>query len=327
LVALLAEAKFAGKCRFVYDTTFAKKEARAEACWTPSIPRSATRHVIAIRFRSLFRTEYGGFNKGNQAMPTAKRKTIAGLDYDQWLEKTGQEAAPPVKKKYSRSLIAFLDVLGIKKLISDHTGGREHLAIDKIEEMRKIVETSVEVLEDRDDFYLLHISDSFVFLCRPADIVVLIELLSTVQMRIIQECRFLLRGAVTIGDAIIREDGKFIIGPAYIRAFQLQENDAVYPRIIVDTSVVQAIKKAGKEVAHYLREDADKEYFVDYITVYMAREKLKPADMRIRLKRESTFDFLKKRYEEHYNKEDHHIAQKFGWTIEYCKGLQVWEEE
>ena len=259
-------------------------------------------------------------------MAKTEGKTIAGLGYDEWLEKTGKKAAPRVKKKYSRSLIAFLDVLGIKKLISDHTGGREHVAIDKIEEMRKIVETSVAVLEDRDEFYYLHISDSFVFLCRPTDIVILVELLSTIQTRIIHECNFLLRGAITIGDAIIRNEGKFIIGPAYIQAYQLQENDAVYPRIIVDASVVKAIEKANKSIHDYLQEDSDKEYFVDYLRVYMARERLKPADMRIRLKRDSMFDYLKTHYQKHYDKEDHHIAQKYGWTMEYCKGLKVWED-
>lgn len=259
-------------------------------------------------------------------MATTEGKTIAGLGYDEWLEKTGKEAAPRVKKQYSRSLIAFLDVLGIKKLISDHTGGREHVAIDKIEQMRKIVETSVTVLEDRDEFYYLQISDSFVFLCRPTDIVILVELLSTIQTRIIHECNFLLRGAVTVGDAIIREDGKFIIGPAYIQAFLLQEKDAIYPRIIVAASAVKAIK-AKRSIHDYLKEDSDKEYFIDYIRVYMAREGLKPADMRIRLKRDSTFDYLKEGYQEYYNKEDHNIAQKYGWTMEYCKGLKVWEEE
>ena len=259
-------------------------------------------------------------------MPTTKRKTIAGLGYDEWLEKTGKKAAPKAKKKYSRRLIAFLDVLGIKKLISDHTGGREHVAIEKIEEMRKIVETSAAVLEDRDEFYHLHISDSFVFICNPADIVILVELLSTIQTRIIHECNFLLRGAVTVGDAIIREDGKFIIGPAYIQAYQLQENDAVYPRIIVDSSAVKAITKAKGSIHDYLKEDADKEYFIDYIRVYMDREDLKPDDMRIRLKRDSTFDYLKKLYQEHYDKENHNIAQKYGWTMEYCRGLKVWEE-
>jgi hypothetical protein len=62
-------------------------------------------------------------------------------------------------------------------------------------------------------------------------------------MRIINECSFLLRGAVTIGNAIVKEDAKFIVGPAYLQAYQLQENDAIYPRIIVDKSVTKEIKK------------------------------------------------------------------------------------
>ena len=260
-------------------------------------------------------------------MATTEGKKIAGLDYDKWLDKTARKATPGIDKKYSRSLIAFLDVLGIKKLISDHTGGQEHLAIDKIEEMRKVVETSVTVLEKRDEFYYLQISDSFVFLCKPRDIAILVELLSTIQTRIFHECNFLLRGAVTMGDAIIREDGKFIIGPAYIQAYQLQENDAVYPRIIVDASTVKAIAKGKKPIHNYLKEDSDKEYFIDYIKVYMDREKLTPDAMRIRLKRDSAFDYLKKRYQEHYDKEDHHIAQKYGWTMKYCKDLNVWEDE
>lgn len=260
-------------------------------------------------------------------MATTEGKKIAGLGYDEWLEKTRKKATPRIKKKYSRSLIAFLDVLGIKQLISDNTGGQEHVAIDKIEEMRKIVKTSLTVLEDREEFYFLHISDSFVFLCRPSDIIILVELLSTIQTRIIHECNLLLRGAVTVGDAIIREDGKFIIGPAYIKAFQLQEKDAVYPRIIVDESVVKAIEKANKSIHNYLKEDSDKEYFVDYLKVYMANEKMNPVDMCIRLKRDSMFDYLKEHYQDYYKKEDHNVAQKYGWTMEYCKSLKVWEAE
>lgn len=260
-------------------------------------------------------------------MARPERKTIAGIGYDEWLEQTGKKTAPIIEKKYTKSLIAFLDVLGIKKLISDHTDGHEHVAIDKIEEMRKIVESSVSVLEEKDEFYHLHISDSFVFLCRPSDIIILIELLSTIQTRIIHECNFLLRGAITLGDAIIRDDGKFIIGPAYIQAYQLQENDAVYPRIIVDSNAQKAIKKTRKPIEDYLKKDSDKEYFVDYIKVYMGCQGLKTDDMRIRLKRDSTFCYLKRSYQEHYEKENHNIAQKYGWTMEYCKYHKVWEDD
>ena len=259
-------------------------------------------------------------------MKKTRQKQIAGVTYDKWLEEAGRKTAPRVaRKKYSNSLIAFLDVLGIKRLIEENTRGKEYIAIDKIEEMRKIIKTSLDVIEDKENFNYLHISDSFVFICKPDSIVLLIELLSTIQTRMIQECNLLLRGAITVGDAIVREDAKFIIGPAYIQAYQLQERDAIYPRIIVDKSAIKEIKKGKKPVSKYLKQDSDKEYFVNYIRVYMDREKLKKDDMRIRLKRDDTFDYLRRNFKKHYDEEDHNICQKYGWTMGYYKTLGVWE--
>lgn len=261
-------------------------------------------------------------------MKKTKQKQIAGVSYDTFIDKAKKEPAPKVeRKKYSICLIAFLDVLGIKRLIEENTRGKEHIAINKIEEMRKIVITSLNAIEDKEDFDYLQISDSFVFICKPDSIVLLIELLSTIQTRILQECNFLLRGAITVGDAIVREDAKFIIGPAYIQAYQLQEKDAIYPRIIVDKSAVKEIEKGEKPVAKYLKQDLDKEYFVNYMRVYMDREKLKKDDMRIRLKRDDTFDYLRRDFKKHYDEENHNICQKYGWTMEYYKTLGVWEDE
>jgi len=260
-------------------------------------------------------------------MTKSSEKRIAGILYDEWLDKAEKKAQPIFpERKYSSNLIAFVDVLGIKKLIADHTSGNEDVAIDKIEEMRKIVDTSSELIEDKNNFNYLHISDSFVFICKPDSIILLIELLSTIQTRIIQECKFLLRGAVTMGDAIVREEGKFIIGPAYIKAYQLQEKDAIYPRIIVDKSAVKAIEKKKESVEKYLKRDADKEWFIDYIKVCMARDSLSAADMRIRLKRDRIFDHISRNFKDQYEQANHNIAQKYGWTMQYCKALGVWED-
>ena len=133
----------------------------------------------------------------------------------------------------------------------------------------------------------------------------------------------MLRGAITVGDTIIREHGKFIIGPAYIQAFQLQEDDAIYPRIIADKSVIKQLNKSNESINKYLKQDSDKEYFVNYMRVYMDREKLKKDDMRIRLKRDDTFDYLRRDFKKHYDEEDHNICQKYGWTMEYYETLGV----
>ena len=259
-------------------------------------------------------------------MTKDKKKKIAGVTYDKWLEKARREPAP-IKdlKKYSNKLIAYLDVLGIKGLIERHRNDDEHLAIDKIEKIRKIVEDSADIVKKSEDIDYLHISDSFVFVCNPKTIILLIELLSTVQMRIISECQFLLRGAITVGDAIVREDGRFIVGPAYIQAYQLQENDAIYPRIIADESVIKEIKKSGQQIELYLQQDSDKEYFIDYIKVYMQKQSLNKQQIRVLLRREDIFNCLTETFKENYQKENHNISQKYGWTIQYYKKLEVWE--
>ena len=259
-------------------------------------------------------------------MKKTKQKQIAGISYDEWLDKAEKEPAPKaVRKRYTNNLIAYLDVLGIKQLIADNRKGNEHIAIDKIEEMRKIVGTSSNI-SSIEELNYLHISDSFVFVCKPKSVISLIELLATIQTRIINECKFLLRGAITVGDTIIREDGKFIIGPAYIQAFQLQEDNAIYPRIIADKGVIKQLNKSKASIDKYLQQDSDKEYFVDYIKVYMNREELKKKDITIRLRRENNFSFLKKSFAEHYKNSNHNISQKYGWTMQYYKNLGVWED-
>ena len=261
-------------------------------------------------------------------MTENKEGRLGKLSYDQFIgtQKTGIVKIEDLNK-YNNSLIAYLDVLGIKSFIEQNRKGKEYIALEKIDEIRKIVKTSTDLFDKPDNFYHLHISDSFVFISDPKFIISLIDLLSTIQIRIINECQFLLRGAITIGDAIIKEDGKFIIGPAYIQAFQLQEKNAIYPRIIVDKSVVKEIKNSENPIEKYLKQDSDKEYFIDYIKVYMRNESVKRQEIKIRLRRENIYNHLKKKFKEFYEEENHNISQKYGWTIQYYKQIGVWEDE
>lgn len=261
-------------------------------------------------------------------MAKNRQNKIAGVTYDTFLGPAKPRKGPKQKElnKYSNQLIAFLDILGITSLIRKHTDGDEYIAIDKIEEIQKIVETSINSVSKPKRIDYLHISDSFVFVCDPKSIILLIELLSTIQMRIISECSFLLRGAVTIGDAIVKDEAKFIVGPAYIQAYQLQENDAIYPRIIVDKSITREIIKSKNLIDKYLYQDSDKEFFIDYIKVYMQKESLGKQKIKFILRSENDiFNWLRKCFKENYKKEKHNISQKYGWTIQYFKRLGVWE--
>ena len=95
-------------------------------------------------------------------MKKTKQKQIAGVSYDTFIDKAEKVPAPKAeRKKYTNKLIAYLDVLGIKQLIEDNRKGNEHIAIDKIEQMRKIVSTSSDISDSIEEFNFLHIS----FIC------------------------------------------------------------------------------------------------------------------------------------------------------------------
>ncbi len=259
-------------------------------------------------------------------MAKKKKKEIAGVSYKEWIKRGLEEPAPKYKrKKYSNKALAFLDVLGVKALIYQYKDGDAHIAIDTIEKIGKIAVSSIDSVRANNKIESLYISDSFVFVAEPDIIISLLKLLATIQIRIINECHLLLRGAITIGDVIMENDGKQIIGPAYIQAYQLQENDAIYPRIIVDNSVLKEIKKSNNKIKGYLRQDSDKEYFIDYIEVAKDLEPLGIQDVKTSLRRNKVFTELIGRHKKHNEQEEHGICQKYGWTIQYYKNKGVWE--
>jgi hypothetical protein len=85
-----------------------------------------------------------------------------------------------------------------------------------------------------------------------------------------------LRGGLTIGDAYYSETTMF--GPAMIHAYELESRVAVYPRVVVDPAVVEALKREPllkmdthqisdevAELLQLLRRDADGVWFVDFL--------------------------------------------------------------
>jgi hypothetical protein len=79
------------------------------------------------------------------------------------------------------------------------------------------------------------------------------------------------RGAVCIGGLI--HTSRFIVGEALVRAYRLESNEAIVPRVVIERDVVQALLDAPdgpgvayrNRVAHRIRQDADGWYFIDYL--------------------------------------------------------------
>lgn len=112
----------------------------------------------------------------------------------------------------------------------------------------------------------------------------------------------LVRGGITIGDLYI--DDTFVIGKALLDVYNLEKNVAVYPRIIIDDSILNLVA----ENAHVCR-DFDGKTFVDFLSMAANR---------------STEKTILERYMELLDiflaiSKEERIIEKLNWCIKYRK--------
>ena len=252
---------------------------------------------------------------------------IADIDIDDWIDKDEslsvlEESATETTLKYSKKIVAFLDLLGITDLVKNNTGGDEADVIAKMSSIKHIVDYELEQIEE--EIIMLYISDSFIFVAEPDIVTYVLKVLSVIQTRILIEQHILLRGAIEYGDVIIQDLGKQIIGPAYIDAYTNQEHNAIYPRIILGQSIIDLINDSSDK---RLIQSYDGLYSLDYIDVYMEMNKETKVKISTRLRREHVFSFLNEMYIKYLNADKISIYTKYAWTINYLKEKEVWENE
>ena len=84
------------------------------------------------------------------------------------------------------------------------------------------------------------------------------------------------RGGVTVGPLI--HDNNKCFGPAMVKAYRLESRDAVYPRILVDSEVIEYdllykgmnnTQEFEKEfIESLIKQDSDGEIFLDFLSQY-----------------------------------------------------------
>lgn len=91
---------------------------------------------------------------------------------------------------------------------------------------------------------------------------------------------YLVRGAITRG--ALYHDDAVVVGPALVRAYELESQVAIYPRIILDPNLqnLQITKTDVEDVfwTKMYREDRDGIFFLNFLSedVLGAFEELKP---------------------------------------------------
>ena len=156
--------------------------------------------------------------------------------------------------KYEERILAYIDILGFEKAVEETIeknmeNGKETENIDKIQKIDNLLE---EVrLHSNIREYLLgepkikgrvvsQFSDSLVIsYLKESDIHhILLDIYFLCVMAL--EKGFLYRGAIVCGKVIHTENK--IFGPAFIDAYKIEKNIAVFPRILLDDKVIDIIK-------------------------------------------------------------------------------------
>jgi hypothetical protein len=233
---------------------------------------------------------------------------------------------------YTDRIIAFIDILGFKKLITDTVVGSQsetEAAFNKLLDLYNNIEKHLrEQLEEIiEDIEITRFSDCIVISVPAQNKDCLFEMCISLlhfQFGIFNKHKILMRGGITQGKLVHTD--KRLFGPAMNRAYQLESQLSIYPRIIIDPIVIENRKilltqlteendlydirnelsiLLAKNKTSILKRDFDNFYYIDYING-MYTELDEPEEM---------FEYYLKDLEECINSniKDEKVSHKFGW--------------
>ena len=151
-----------------------------------------------------------------------------------------------MEKEYTNCYIAFIDILGFKKMIETKNCSEIYEIYDK--KMRKPLEhvfLGHEMCFDMSDIEMRVMSDSICFCVdssKTNSLIGLIMICQSFQEQLLKlQEPILTRGAIVKGDIFIEKN--IIYGPGFVKAYLMEENNAKYPRIIMTKDTIDSAKE------------------------------------------------------------------------------------
>lgn len=187
--------------------------------------------------------------------------------------------------KYEQRIVAFIDILGFKSLLSETTDNK---GIDNEKAINAVISAYEAIrdiwdLDKKSDYLDTESSDSkkvSIFsdclvvsfeVNQPSQVFYTLLEIKWLIMRLISR-KILCRGAVSLGKFIHTDH--YLFGPALVEAYTLESKAAMYPRVILDHTVIEAgaqnsiMEHDSSEELRYVRslleQDSDGMYYIDY---------------------------------------------------------------
>ena len=185
---------------------------------------------------------------------------------------------------FEERFVAFVDILGFKEIVENSINN-----IDYQNKVSKVLEYIAKIRNDTyqdtwakngEQLYDVSVFSDSIIISYPCDKRSSGDGLFYLLLDIIHLCFVLMqngiyvRGGITVGNMIHNEN--IIWGPAVVKAYELEGQDAVYPRIIVDKQAIERGKELykrwnpldlnGHGLDDLVKLDDDGLYFLDYLS-------------------------------------------------------------
>ncbi len=215
------------------------------------------------------------------------------------------------ERSYDEQFVAWIDILGIRNKIKDVTKNNAESIFHIMGSLNKYLKDNCDKYYNADKLHYTQIADGVIIACDVSLAREICEIVAAIQWRIFIELGLLSRGAITVGDISVSEElGSMIIGPAYVSAYVVESEIAIFPRIVVTDEAMTKLSPL-KANLKFIKQDVDKFWYIDFIEYIIKLNKLQPNQVSQYLISYKVDSVLK----EGYNCDDSHIRQKYGWTL------------
>lgn len=159
--------------------------------------------------------------------------------------------------EFSNCIIAYIDLMGIKQRI------KSQYTLTTLWMLIKNIDT---ICKENKMLYYKAFSDNIV-ICEKIDddkpnkaIYDVIKLVKEIELFMFHLKFPFVRGAIVAG--AIYYDNDYVLGEALLKSYEIEQNYASFPRVIVDSSVIDLVKPRKID---YVIKDRDGLYFYDYM--------------------------------------------------------------
>ncbi len=185
--------------------------------------------------------------------------------------------------KYDNRITVFLDILGFKQIIKsteDKDGNDIEKNIkflhDTILKIRELLDIDIEGGHHAKSKQVTQFSDSIVISFKEKEESEVFYTISDIQTLVINLALrgIICRGGISYGKLI--HNDKMIFGPALVEAYETESKAALYPRIILDKTIIDIGKKyhaihhgeidEKNAIMQILNKDTDDMFYIDYFS-------------------------------------------------------------